>query len=165
MKPRITNYTSYFFVLIFIIHFLLGCEGINEKESYEKDLAAIQKFINSSGEAVNAGDVDAEVNRFTEDGIYMWPDIPSIVGREELRNWFENRFAKVKVELENVTEEIELCGDWAFERGTYFAKIRSKSLDGVETVYGKYINILRKQSDGSWKIARRIRNRDHPAVK
>jgi ketosteroid isomerase-like protein len=30
-------------------------------------------------------------------------------------------------------------------------------------VHGKYINILRRQEDGSWKIARRIRNRDHPA--
>ena len=108
------------------------------------------------------GDVEAEVNRFTEDGIYLWPDAPSIEGHGELRNLFRKRFAKVNVHLENVTEEIEMCGDWAFERGTYIALVQPKERDEAEIIYGKYINILRKQSDGSRKIARRIRNRDHP---
>ena len=38
----------------------------------------------------------------------------------------------------------------------------SISTDEVQVVRGKSINIFRKQSDGSWKIARRIRNLDHP---
>jgi ketosteroid isomerase-like protein len=162
MKTRKTNYIEHFLILICWIYFLSGCEVNNKKESYEKDLAAIKYFLRSSGDAANTGNVEAEVNRFTEDGIYLWPDAPSIVGHEELRNWFGKRFAKVYVRLENVTEEIELCGDWAFERGIYVAQIQPKERDETETVYGKYINFLRKQPDGSWKIARRIRNRDHP---
>ncbi len=163
MKTRKTKYFEHFLILICAIYFFSGgCEVNNKKESYEKDLAAIRQFLQSSGDAVNAGDVEAEVNRFTEDGIYLWPDAPSIEGQEELRNWFRNRFEKVNVRLENITEEIEVCGDWAFERGTYVAHIELKERDEANTVYGKYINILRKQADGSWKIARRIRNRDHP---
>ena len=163
MKTRKTNYVEHFLILICEIHFLSGgCDVNNKKESYEKDLAAIRQFLQSSGDAVNAGDVEAEVNRFTEDGIYMWPDAPSIEGKEELGNWFRKRFAKVNLRLENITEEIEVCGDWAFERGIYVARIQPKERDEAETVYGKYINILNKQPDGSWKIARRIRNRDHP---
>jgi len=163
MKTRKSNYFKHLFTIICSIYFLLGgCEVNNKKESYKKDLAAIKQFLKSSGDAVNAGDVETEVNRFTEDGIYLWPDAPSIEGQGELRNWFRNRFAKVNVKLENVTEEIEVCGDWAFERGTYVAQIQPTERDEAETVYGKYINILRKQVDGTWKIARRIRNRDHP---
>ena len=112
---------------------------------------------------MNTGDVEAEVSRFTEDGIYMWPDGPSIEGHEALREWFQRRFARVDVRLENETKEIEVFGEWAFERGTYVAHIRPKTGDGAEVVRGKYVNILRRQPDGSWRIARSIRNRDHPA--
>ena len=120
------------------------------------------RFLETAGEAVNRGDVEGEVNRFTSDGIYMWPDAPSIEGHEALRQWFEERFSKVQANVESETLEIEVCDDWAFERGTYVARIQVKGTDLIRTIRGKYLNILRRQSDGTWRIARRIRNRDHP---
>jgi uncharacterized protein (TIGR02246 family) len=141
---------------------LSGCHNVDTARSKQADIAEIRRFLAASGEAVNAGDVDAEVSRFTEDGIYMWPDAPSIQGHEALRKWFRQRFVRVNVRIENETREIVVSGDWAFERGTYVAHIRTKTGDGEETVRGKYINILRRQPDGSWRIARRIRNRDYP---
>jgi ketosteroid isomerase-like protein len=155
------SYFEYFRFIICSIFLLSGCEADNEQQQYEKDLAVIRKFLQSSGDAVTKGDIEAEVNRFTADGIYMWPDTPSIAGQNELRNWFKKRFLKVKVELENLTEEIDLCGDLAFERGKYIAQIKLKENNKIYLVKGKYINILRKQPDGSWKISRRIRNQDH----
>jgi uncharacterized protein (TIGR02246 family) len=127
------------------------------------EVEAIQELLSTAGDAVNAGDVAAEIGRFTEDGIYMWPDVPSIEGREALQEWFQNRFAAVDVRLESTTEEIEVFGDWAFERGSYVAHIRPKGTEEAETLRGKHLNILRRQPDGSWRIARRMRNRDHPA--
>ena len=78
----------------------------------------------------------------------MWPDTTSIVGHRELRKWFKQKFEKVNVELENVTEEIDLCGDMAFERGKYIAHIQFKGNNKKNLVKGKYINILSKQPDG-----------------
>jgi len=147
---------------------LLGIVAVGCKESLEErprqvDIVQIKDFLKTAGQAVSAGDVEAEVSRFTEDGIYMWPDAPSIEGHRALREWFEERFARVEARIEKETKEIEICGDWAFERGTYVARIRPKSSGTVRTVRGKYINIFRRQPDGSWRIGRRIRNRDHPA--
>ncbi len=130
--------------------------------STDADIKAIREFLESSGEAVNTGDVEAEVNRFTEDGIYMWPDAPSIQGHGALRAWFETRCSKVDVSLKGTSEELEVFGDRALERGSYIANIQPKTSDKVETVRGKYLNILKRQPDGSWKISHRIRNRDHP---
>jgi ketosteroid isomerase-like protein len=140
-----------------------GCASPGNGQSREADIAELRCFLETAGEAVNKGDVEGEVNRFTEDGIYMWPDAPSIEGHAALREWFERRFAQVEAYLESETKELEVCGDWAFERGTYVARIQPKSGNEVSTVHGKYVNILRRLPDGSWKIARRIRNRDHPA--
>jgi uncharacterized protein (TIGR02246 family) len=149
-----------FFLLITLCLFGMYCDKENKQE---EDIAQIRKFLETAGAAVNQGDAEAEVGRFTEDGIYMWPDAPSIKGRKALREWFERRFEHVEARIESNTEELVVCGDWAFERGTSVVRIRQKNSSRIDTVHGKYINILRRQEDGSWKIARRIRNRDHPA--
>jgi ketosteroid isomerase-like protein len=140
----------------------LGCQGDSPAPQVADDEAEIRQFLETAGEAVSAGDVEAEVNRFTDDGIYMWPDAPAIEGREELREWFERRFALVEAQIQNQSQELVVSGDWAFERGTYVARIRPRAGTAVDTVLGKYVNVLRRQPDGSWKIAWRIRNRDDP---
>jgi len=139
---------------------LVGCE---EKNS-DKDFAALGKFLSHNNEAVNTGDVEAEVNRFTEDGTYMWPGVPAIEGRDALREWFEQRFAEVDVNLESESLELQVFEDWAFERGTYNARIRKKKSGELQVLNGKYLNILQKQPYGSWLIYCRIRNLDHPLL-
>jgi uncharacterized protein (TIGR02246 family) len=151
-------------MLLGTVLFLIACTQ-GDRPSREEDIAAIERFFEAAGEAVSQGDVEAEINRFTDDGIYMWPDAQSIEGREQLRAHFEKRFALVDARLESKTDEIEVAGDWAFERGSSVAYIRLEGQAHVDTVYGKHINILRRQPDGSWKIARRIRNRNHPVGK
>jgi uncharacterized protein (TIGR02246 family) len=146
--------------VLIVLLILFGC--INPPETEDADLSSLYEFLSHAGEAVNKGDVEAEVNRFTPDGIYMWPGAPSIEGHDALRKWFEKRFSQVEVELENETLELEVMGDWAFERGRSVAKIRRKTGDSVRTVRGKYLNILRRQADGTWRVTRRIRNADHP---
>lgn len=146
--------------LLLIIFMLSACDMTQQANS--NDITSIREFMNHAGEAVNSGDVEAEVQRFTEDGIYMWPGVPAIEGHDSLRAWFERRFSNVEVNLESESLELKVCGDWAFERGRSVAKIRRKGSDEVQTVRGKYLNILQRQSNGSWRIARRIRNSDHP---
>ena len=83
-----------------------ACQAEDE-EQREADLAALRQFVATAGAAVNSGDVEAEVDRFTADGIYMWPDAPSIRGQESMRDWFARRFAQVDVHLENEMSNIE----------------------------------------------------------
>ena len=72
---------------------------------------------------------------------------------------------KYSAEIEKTIEEIVIMGDWAFERGNEVSKITTRSSGDVKVVHGKYINIFQKQWDGSWKIARRIRNLNHKPSK
>jgi ketosteroid isomerase-like protein len=139
-----------------------GCT--RQPEKTDADVAALHEFLSHAGEAVSAGDVEAEVNRFTEDGIYLWPGVSAIEGHDELRQWFDMRFSKFEVELESETLELEIAGDWAFERGRSVTRIRPRDGGETQLIRGKYLNILRKQGDGTWRISRRIRNADHPTA-
>ena len=148
--------------LTFIMIALVVASGCTDKsETVDEDLDALREFLSHAGDAVNTGDVEAEVKRFEPNGVYMWPGVPAIEGHEALRKWFEMRFSKYEIELKSETLEIEVAGEWAFERGRSVAKIRPRDGGDVQVVRGKYLNILRKQSDGTWRISRRIRNADH----
>ena len=138
------------------------CSCVSDSESIRDDMAALNRFLDSSSVAVNAGDVEAEVNRFTEDGIYMCPDMPALKGHNEIRRFFRQRFASVDVGIKNITEDLQVGDSWAYEWGIYEAIIKPKNTDKADTVYGKYLNILKKLPDGSWRISHRMRNLDHP---
>lgn len=131
---------------------------------YKKEAAiqAIRQIHKKASVAVIYGDVAAYVDLYTEDGIYLWPNVSAISGREALTRWFKKRFSEYSAELEKSVEELEILGDLAFERGNEVLKIRNRSTNEVKVVQRKFINIFQKQSNGNWKIARRIRNLGHP---
>jgi steroid delta-isomerase-like uncharacterized protein len=129
-----------------------------KKEDHKSSHRAIEQIRKTAAQAVKNGNVDTYVELFTEDGIYMWPNAPSIIGQKALRTWFKRRFAEYSAALKKTVEEIVIQEDWAYERGSEVAKVTTRSTGEVNVIHGKYINIYHKQSDGSWKVARRIRN-------
>jgi len=156
-------------LLICLLHcFLFGTPlqaQENKPSPDESVIRAIKQTHERAARAVKEGDVAAYVELFAEDGIYMWPNEPAIVGREALSTWFAKRFREYSAEIEKTIDEIVIMGDWAFDRGNEVSKITTRSSGDEKVAHGKYINVFQKQSDGSWKIARRIRNPNHPPSK
>lgn len=56
-------------------------------------------------------------------------------------------------------------GDWAYERGSVTIVARPPSGEDrpPTRLVAKYIDIWRRQADGTWKVARAIWNLDEPA--
>jgi uncharacterized protein (TIGR02246 family) len=112
--------------------------------------------------AQNAGDAAALTALFTDDAVLMPANAPAASGNEAIQAHFQTLLDQVTSELVVSQEEVEVAGDWAFSRGTHTVKLTPKA--GGETMEdtGKYLNILKRQPDGSWKIARHIWNSDKP---
>jgi ketosteroid isomerase-like protein len=51
------------------------------------------------------------------------------------------------------TEEVHVLGSWAYIHGTYQVNLTSRVSGKTKKVSGKFLDILSKQVDGSWKIA------------
>ena len=62
------------------------------------------------------------------------------------------------------TDEVRILGDWAYSHGTYKYEIAPKSREGTKLVSGKFLDILEKQSDGTWRIAINCYNYTTPPV-
>jgi ketosteroid isomerase-like protein len=114
--------------------------------------------IEQEREAVVTGDVRRYHAALTDDAIFLPPNTPAKTGAE-LRSWLGAFVEGFRVEwLSFVSSEVEVLGDVAYH--TYEYRWRVMPVAGGETTVGsgKGLHILRKQADGSWKIAREIWN-------
>lgn len=130
----------------------------------QADLEAINQLHRRDMEASKSWDVETLVSLWTDDIVSISQDGPPVVGKEANRN----SLLKLKeassdidiVEYNLAFNEVKVVGDWAFEWGTFTGTIRSK--DGGETSAssGKLLRVLKRDADGSWKVARTMYNND-----
>ncbi len=137
--------------------------AVDEDPADGADVAAIEQLLRDWNLAVNAGDVDSLVASFTNDAIRMSANMPAQVGREAIRAALEARFNANKLEVANVAEEIRVTGDWAFVRGRNTVTQTPKAGGKPTEDTGKWLIIVQRQSDSSWKWHRDIGNSDNPA--
>ena len=128
----------------------------------ESPIAEILQVRDAWIAAVKAKDVDRLLSLLTEDAVFMHPNRPAVIGRAANRADLVTAFEKFQVDQRVVSDETVVAGEWAFDRAHVTTTITPVSGGNPVTVRSKTITILRRQPDGSWKIARVIGNLDHP---
>jgi len=123
------------------------------------DLAAIAKLHDEYVAAHNAADADRMMALFTDDAVLMPTDEPSITGRKEIGEHYQEFFDQTPSEIALDPVETRVAGDWAFERIEVTVTVPGAK-GKVMLAKVKYLWILQKQPDGTWKIARAIYNLD-----
>jgi uncharacterized protein (TIGR02246 family) len=129
----------------------------------EQDRAGINKIRNEYASAWRAANADQVAGLYAVDSLVLYPNQPAVVGRGAILAYFKAFFTEFAPETFELTSaEIEIAGSWAFDRGTY--RWRAVARAGGEAIAddGKYLVILQRQTDGSWKVARDMDNSDRP---
>jgi ketosteroid isomerase-like protein len=105
-----------------------------------------------SGDTANIGEL------YTEDGRVMPPNSSAVVGREDIRAFWQSLWKSGVREIILNEGNVEGCGDMATEVSTF--ELVGK--DGQTIDRGKYI-VIWKSQNGDWKLHRDIFNSDLPA--
>jgi uncharacterized protein (TIGR02246 family) len=128
------------------------------------DVGLVYDLWNDFAAAANAGDPERWISLWTDDAVQMPPGAPRRVGKEQIRRGMQPLFDRFKTNHMSVhTEEVRIPGDWAYTHGTYEFEITPKEGGATKSYSGKFLSILDKQVDGSWKIAIDCHNYDAPA--
>lgn len=128
----------------------------------EEDVTAIQDLFQRFDDTANTGDAENWMTLLADDVLWMVPNQAMLVGKEAVRTRVQPFFEQLDMEHTNTVEEVEGAGEWAFARGTYTFRVTPKAGGETSEEIGKFIYILRRRSDGSWKMARAIWNLDLP---
>ena len=156
------------FPLILLLCFTFSCQPPAEEVAEEaepmgltdEDVAAIRASTEAYLQAWRSGDWAALAGLHTEDATVMPPNESAIHGRDAIQAWNEGQPAPIEANLTIV--EIDGRGDLAYVRGTYTQTYEPIGEPGQIQDTGKYIEIRRKQQDGSWLISIDIFNSDQP---
>ncbi|MFQ6046130.1 MAG: YybH family protein [Gemmatimonadales bacterium] len=135
---------------------LLSACGAGQLGQFDKE--AIGDVRQAFVQAVRSGDGSRIAALFTVDGVEMPPNEPIRVGRDAI----------AAAQLPTVMaftltgEETDGMGDLAYDRGTFQITLTMEGMTEPISDNGKYLVLLRKQSDGSWLITHSIWNSDNP---
>ncbi len=116
------------------------------------DKAGIRSLDSAFVVAANAGDAEGVAAVYAEDGALLAPNLPPQKGRDAIKAFWGGFLDAYTVRFELASDTIEGRGDLAYNQGRYrFTAVpKAKGVPGVADE-GKFLEILKKQSDGSWK--------------
>ena len=101
---------------------------------------------------------------YTADALVLYPGQAPVSGRQAIVEYFTGFFTEFpKNNFDLVSTEVVVNGAWAFDQGTYRWKGAPRSGGAAEEDHGKYLVVLQRQADGTWKVARDMDNSNRPA--
>ena len=140
-----------------VIVVLAGCASPQHPEP-DVERAAIESMFAARFQAFQkaptpAEMADAYVRDVTEDAVWMPPNSPPVQGKEAVRAWAEDFFNNWVLQLDDTSSELpEIGGNVAVRRftstGVYIPRSGGESVPFDQ----KYVDVLRKDADGSWKL-------------
>jgi ketosteroid isomerase-like protein len=111
-----------------------------------------------------AKDLDKTVSYYAESAVVMPPNASAATTKESIRNAWKEMLTTpgAAISWKATKVEVAKAGDLAYVSGTYEETMTDASGRSVKD-HGKYVEIFKKQADGTWKVVADIWNSDLPA--
>ncbi|WP_170333740.1 YybH family protein [Ruegeria arenilitoris] len=117
----------------------------------------LEDFDAAYNEAFNRGDAEGCAAFFTEDIMLLPPGEPMTCGKAAFLDTYRSRITEnTGGTHKNELVDFGVEGDMAYQVGTYAIE----NSDPPEQ--GKFVNVLQRQPDGTWKVKISIFNSDLP---
>lgn len=117
-------------------------------------VAAVAKLRQAWADGAHSKDAPGVAAMYTDDAVLVGSDQPLASGRSAIQAALEKSFP-LSHGLQINSENTDVSGDLAYDFGTYAEEVAPPG-GKTAVVGGAYLVVLKRQSDGSWKIVRHI---------
>ena len=121
-------------------------------------LIGIKKLHQADVDATLKRDLDALIELWDDNGVLLQPGHAPVIGRsafvEFLRQNLEQSASLKVLKYAPEIRDIQVQGDVAYEWGYFDSTVRASDLDPPTEVRARFVRILKRQSDGSWRFLR-----------
>ena len=130
------------------------------------DEAAIKALDAEWSKAAGSKNVDKTVSYYAGDAIVMPSNSPALTSKEAIRAMWQGMLGAPNFSGGWTATKVEVArsGDLAYVTGTYEISQADASGKPV-TDKGKYLEVWKKQADGSWKCVADMFNTNLPAAR
>ena len=162
MKPLIVRLTPLALALL-----LFGCAQAPPAppDTRAADEQAIRDMETAWVKEFAAKDMDKIVAHYADDGTVLLSNAPTMVGKDAIRAGLKDAIADPTFTVDLKTVKVEVSKDnLAYSQGTYSTKATDAKTKKLVAETGRYVEVYKKQADGSWKIVEDINSPDAPAA-
>ena len=128
------------------------------QDTQGEDQTQIAALLDRYETALNASDVDAVLELYAPDGVFMPSSAPTAEGADQVRASYEFVFSTIQLAIGFSIDEIEVHGDLAFARTGSTGTVRILADGTSAPEENRELFIFEKQR-GEWKIARYMFNK------
>ena len=148
-------------VCIALLTFALACQKSSDTRA--ADESALREWDAQWSKAASAKDVDKTVSYYADDAMVLPPNGAMVNNKEAIKKiWkdmltapgFSGGWKATKVEVARSGELATVSGTWEFATNDAKGK--------PSTDRGKFVEVVKKQTDGGWKCVTDIWNSDLP---
>jgi uncharacterized protein (TIGR02246 family) len=120
--------------------------------------AGIQKLHQQDVDATVSMDVGKLADLWADDGVLIGQGAQPLMGRSAIEASLKQNFAtnptmKVLKYAPEITD-LQVVGDAAYEWGSFEATHQLSADSKPESFHARFLRVMRRQSDGSWKFVR-----------
>lgn len=135
------------------------------QEDAAADVAAIRQLQADWNAAVEQGSIEGYLAVLDAEVELMPTDAPPIRGRDNYGQFLQPVFKQDRYEVEVLApSEIEVSGDIAYARYDYIIRRFPAGVDDPVSSRRKFLDVLRRQEDGSWRVLKHIWNYNEPGA-
>lgn len=162
-SARVSTHVS-LLVVLFLLSLFAGCQS-QRADTRASDEATLRNLDAEWSKAAGAKDVEKTVSYYTDDAMILPPNLPTIQGKTGARAMWQGMFSVPGFSggWKATKVEVSRSGDMGWVTGTY--ELSETDASGKPMVdKGKYLEVWRKQADGSWKCVADMFNTDLSSV-
>jgi ketosteroid isomerase-like protein len=112
--------------------------------------------------AQDADDVEACLSYWDEEGALMPPNQPIVLGIEAMRPWYVRRFSQIRHGVDIHFDDFMVSKEWSMAQGRFEGSFIPRDGSNPIEVRGKYLELHKRQADGSLKFYRHMWSSDLP---
>ena len=123
-----------------------------------QDMAAIQRCHDDFSRSMVTKDFETASRTYDDNAVLMPPNHPAVRGRNAIKEWMAGFPPVLQFKIE--IEESDARADLAYVRGAFSMVFQPEGAPGPIEEIGKYLEVRKKQPDGSWLLIADIFNSD-----
>ena len=124
--------------------------------SQDDEIQEIRRVAACWTAAVEAGDIETLGRLMTEDIVVIHGNGRMVCGRDALMNDTARSLKDFSVRQTVESEETIVAGEWAFDRAKVHTVISTREGGETKQFDSRTVTLLRKHSEGEWRVARVI---------
>jgi uncharacterized protein (TIGR02246 family) len=151
-------------VSLLLFAFTTACTQAPPPDTHAADVQSLKDTDAAWAKVIAAKDLEKTMSYYADDASVLMPNAPTINGKDAIRAAFKPFADDPNFTHACQTSRVEVAksGDLGYTQGTYTETMTDPKTKKPVTHKGKYVEIYKKQADGTWKVVADTGSSDLP---